>query len=111
MWKEFQKIQPTAINIKTTTSPVAEFHNLTAAHLGTGEPCQDIIEKLEDLLARAKRGEIIGITCAGVEANNSIFDWFASGCADKSFMMLAVHSLHTRITRGWYDLVMEERQG
>jgi hypothetical protein len=82
---------------------VSEFLKLSQAHLGIGKPNKDVVALLRDALAMAKRGEISGIAIAAVEANNATRTSYATGCADKGLMMLAVHSLHTRITQAWFN--------
>lgn len=64
---------------------------------------KDVIELLEYYLKRAKKGEIAGIAVAFVDGAGSVCSNHAPGCADKNLMMAAVHSLHTDVTRVWYD--------
>lgn len=80
---------------------MADFHALTSAHLGTGEPCADVVQLLKEYLARAERGEIIGLSVAYVEASNKIVSGWATGCASGDHMMLSVHDLHARVTQVW----------
>lgn len=88
---------------------MAEFHSITNAHLGTGEPCKDVIELLEKLLEEAKRGEITGIATALVFANNNVGHNWSSGCASGDAMMLATHSLHTDMTHVWHSAILANK--
>jgi hypothetical protein len=82
---------------------MAEIHALTAAHLGIGEPVKEIVALLKSTLEAAERGEIIGIAIAKVDGGNSTSNTYESGHADGALLMMAVHSLHYRITKTWYD--------
>lgn len=82
---------------------MATFHSLTGAHLSTGRPCLDVVELLKNALVRAEQGEIIGLAIAVVDGAGQTMNSYAPGTAESHRMMLAVHSLHHRITKLWYD--------
>jgi hypothetical protein len=68
-----------------------------------GKPQKDVVEALSAALTKAKRGEIIGLSLAYVEGNNSTIQaTWAAGSANRNLMMASVHLLHTTITDVWY---------
>lgn len=83
---------------------MGDIHFLTEAHLGTSNQQNDIVELLEDLLVRAKKGEIIGLSVAFVMGNNTPVTNIASGCASADHMMLAILSLENRMKKLYFSL-------
>lgn len=60
--------------------------------LAVGEPCPEVISRLEALLARARRGEIARISYAAVGHGSDLIDWAGTGFWDQGFA--AVGDLH-----------------
>jgi hypothetical protein len=84
---------------------MAEVHSITnGIAVETGAPCGDVVSLLERLLEMARAGEITGIAVAAVEPQRRIADCYAIGEASMNDLMLSVHSLHTRVTRRWYEM-------
>jgi hypothetical protein len=84
---------------------MAEIHPITnGITVESGEPCADVVTILERMREMAKTGEIIGVAIAAVEPQRRIADCYAIGDAAMNDLMLSVHSLHTRLTRRWYDM-------
>lgn len=86
---------------------MGDIHFLTEAHLGVGEPQEDVVLLLENLLKEAKKGEIIGLCIASVRGNNSRVTDLAVGCASADSMLLAVISLENRVKNGYFSIRAE----
>lgn len=82
---------------------MAEVVSLHCGSMATNEPCADVIDLLEQYLAEARRGEIIGIALAVVDGNNSLATQWCSGRADRHFVLAATVLLQDMVCRSITD--------
>lgn len=67
------------------------------------DPDQEIIDKLDELLDRAKRGELTGIAYAMVRPNGAVgTGWVGENCSSND-MLGAVAALQVRYVRSWEE--------
>lgn len=69
---------------------------LGEAH-ATGAPVPEVVEMLEDLVAKARRGEIIGIACAWVDGGHGQFTGWRSGSTQTGAMIATTAMLAYRV--------------
>ena len=69
-----------------------------------GSPPQDVIELCEDLLSRARRGEIKGFAFAGIDSGGSVIWKWAGGVASVSELLAAIARLQHK-----YQLSIDEQ--
>lgn len=80
----------------------AELHRITPAG-PIFEPPQDVVELAEEVLARAKRGELKGLAIAAVDATDSTTTTWTGGCATGSLMVAATSILAGRVLKALLD--------
>ena len=80
----------------------ATVHHLTEAGPIT-EPVKSVIDELEELLARAKAGEIKGIGFFVVNGGDGVATWWETGCASEAHMICGVSTLFHRVMRAATD--------
>lgn len=74
----------------------AELHRLTAAG-PVLEPPEDVLNLAQEMLDRARRGELKGLAVASVDMADSTSTNWASGCASGSLLLSAVTLLFGRV--------------
>jgi len=74
---------------------------LTKNHPPTGDYSVDVVCMLENVLQKARRGEILGIALAFVEGNNNVRIGIADGCAHSALLVAAVGALNFEIHSKW----------
>lgn len=72
------------------------------------DPDQDTIDKLEELLAQAKRGELSGIAYAMLRPNGAIGTGWVGEKRSGNSMLGAVAALHVRYVRSWEEWANDE---
>lgn len=76
----------------------ADVFRLTGAGpLIVGTPPQSVIELLEDVLERAKNGEVKGVGLFYIDGANTIYNEYASGCANTTHMCHGASRLWFRL--------------
>lgn len=80
---------------------MAEVIALSNAHLGIGEPDEEIIGLLRAVLARAEKGDVIGLGMYWVEGQNDIFMDVKAGCARAALMVAAASRLFKETDKRW----------
>lgn len=80
---------------------MAEIIPLTGAHLGIGEADEEIVSLLRDLLAKAERGDVIGMGCYWIEGQNDIVFSVMSGHARAALMVAAASGLNEETLKRW----------
>jgi hypothetical protein len=81
----------------------AEIHRLTGAGPILTGPEPTVVVALEEMLTRAKAGEIKGIAMAYVSAADGCGSQWASGCANEDQMLATTARLFAHITRAALD--------
>lgn len=80
------------------TSQILPFNRV---HLPIGDTSPDIIGVLESLIAKAARGELLGLVVGYVEGNNEVRTQIAAGSADAGLLVAAASSLNFEINARW----------
>lgn len=77
-----------------------------STHNNAGRAVPDVVETLEGLVKRAKRGEILGIayvTVTGAQNMPSVGTAWTSGCADCNLMISGAATLQYRMIKAVDD--------
>ncbi len=80
----------------------AEVHRLTDL-APAQEPDKEIIERIEELLESAKRGEVIGFGYLIVRPNHHIGTGWKGGSSTMHEMLAGATALQARITQSWLE--------
>lgn len=80
---------------------MADIIPLTNAHLPTGHQDEEIVGILRALLARAEKGDIIGLGVYWIEGQNDILVDIKPGCARAALMVAAASRLYKETDRRW----------
>ena len=75
---------------------------LTGAHLPIGVADEETIALLRGLLAKAERGDLIGIGVYWVEYQNDVLCSIAPGCARAALMVAGASLLYDETKKSWY---------
>lgn len=81
---------------------MGEIIPLTDAHLPIGEPDEETIALLRGLLAKAERGDLIGLGTYWVENQNDVVCSVAPGCARAALMVAGSSLLYDETKKRWY---------
>jgi len=82
----------------------AAIHRLTEVGPPIGEPPQEIIDVLEELLAEAKRGELTGLGYFTVDGAGTVAHRWVSDSAGVNDMVAGASYLH-------FTVMSDEREG
>lgn len=81
----------------------AEIICLTSQHLPTGEPDARLIDNIQDILKKAKRGEIAGFAAVVVETNHHIRVTVAPGHSDYTRLVAGASALFYETNKQWAE--------
>ena len=62
------------------------------------EPCEEVIARIRDMLAKAERGEILGIVYGWVKPNHVVSFGVTAGTADANLLVAAA-------SQAWFDVM------
>lgn len=80
---------------------MAEVIPITGAHLGIGEPDEEIVSLLRAVLARAEKGDVIGLGMYWIEGQNDILLDVKAGCARAALMVSGAWKLFKETDQRW----------
>jgi len=87
---------------------VAEIHRLTGSGLSIG-PEPSVVECLEELLAQAKSGAIIGLGYFVVRGNDDVVWAWRPGSASAPLMVAGLSGIHHEMMSEWIGCAAGER--
>lgn len=80
---------------------MADVIPLTDAHLPTGHVDEEMVSLLRAILARAERGDVLGLGIYWIEGQNDILMDVKAGCARAALMVAAAGRLYDETNKRW----------
>lgn len=74
---------------------------LTNAHLPIGAADQEIVALLRGLLAKAEKGDLIGLGAYWIEYQNDVVVSIGAGCARAALMVAGASRLYDETKKRW----------